>query len=174
MKQSELIKKLENHPILKSFKEIVGTQNVILTGGAIVDILDGRNPKDYDFIGVNTLHQQKFVDAGYVLYSDTRTAKTFKNNGIVVQFLKTKVEEFDYTISQGKFNLSTQKLSYFDWVSYDSRTLVCVNLDDTRNVYDALMRLPHWYAKRFKIVPASYKSMLRFIKNPPNNYNEQS
>ena len=174
MKQSELIKKLENHPILKSFKEICTDNYLKLTGGAIIDIMDGRKPKDYDFIGTSDNHQQMFVDAGYKLYSDTRTAITYKNDGITVQFLKTQVKDFDYTLSQGEFNIKLAKLYNFDWISYDSRVLRCSDLANEKIVYDALMRLPHWYSKGFRVSNVSYKSMLRFVKNPPNDYSLHS
>jgi hypothetical protein len=50
-----------------------GISSIALVGGAVVDILEGRKPKDYECVG--TMYEYML---GLVLSHESKTAKTFK------------------------------------------------------------------------------------------------
>ncbi len=84
---------LENNNTIKEFagyyretvddKVRVTSSSIKLVGGAIIDILRGKTPKDYDFLDWNDADIKRFVKAGFVYLHETRTATTYKRGDII-------------------------------------------------------------------------------------------
>src|SRR5690554_2154225 len=96
----EYSKKIEEDKVIRILsaeaKRLKVCSSLKLTGGAIVDILDGRTPKDYDFIVRESgeLYQKllKYLAAApsWEFLYNTSTSYTFKFKGeYIVQFLTT-------------------------------------------------------------------------------------
>ena len=81
--------KLENNLVLKLFKEGFGEAYPQLVGGAVIDILEDRVPKDYDFIFTNILKEKldKVAEFQYV----SQTSYTYKYNQLPTVGLQEKV-----------------------------------------------------------------------------------
>src|SRR5690606_5969417 len=72
--------------------------NIKLAGGAVIDILEDRTPKDYDIVNAGANHIAMFEAAGFVFVSDSKTAVTYERNAMIIQFLKIRLEEFEFRI----------------------------------------------------------------------------
>lgn len=176
MKTEELQAKIENHPVVKILDEIITKEVIIthLTGGAIIDILDGRNPKDYDVIASRPL-KECLIKNGFSIQYETATSITFKREDIIVQELKRQlVDEFDFRIASAKYKLGSNiknKLS-IDIDDYKNRTLV-PNRWDKESIINSLYRLPHWSKKRFGVREETYLSMIRKLSNQLNKRSQK-
>lgn len=140
--------------------------NCLLCGGAIIDILDGNTPKDYDILGYNKSAESVLLKNGFKFLYESTTARTFVGlvgeKKIVVQFLKQpNTDNFDFTISTSTYNLKNGLLKLDE--CYESRLLVPVNWGEKRILASGLMRIPHWERKGFKAHHITYKSMLRKV-----------
>jgi|SRR5690606_7814550 len=181
MTELQMIEKLESHPVIKQFMEIIAKANenkkysyieAHLIGGAVVDILDDRDPKDYDF-ETTDLSFSNFINDNkdFVFMYETKTAKTYNFNGIIIQLLKVPTTQFEFKISQSKFIIQNGKIGYkkeleantihIDRVSFDQQQLIPTSFDDLRVVRDCLMRIPHWHRKGYHIRDETYLSLVR-------------
>ena len=168
---------LENNNTIKEFagyyretvddKVRVTSSSIKLVGGAIIDILRGKTPKDYDFLDWNDADIKRFVKAGFVYLHETRTATTYKRGDIIVQFLHTKITEFDFMISQTTFRLNNAKL-VIDKLSYETKTLIPVSFTNKSMIFASLGRIPHWKKKGFHIKEATYISLVNSARNAPS------
>jgi len=99
-----------------------------LVGGAIIDILNRTEPKDFDLIvaGNFDYYIGYLFDKGLSLKHVTKTAYTFFDivNNKYIQILKTNPNEFDYTINKAQIHIKSNYISYFDRVSYLTRVLI--------------------------------------------------
>lgn len=127
-----------------------------LVGGAIVDILEDRIPKDYDIING---YSDKLLEAGFSFKYSTKTADTYHDGNICVQFLKTTLDKFDYKISQSEFDFKNQKL-IIDLHSFVNKDLIPVSFEQDRCI-DSLQRIPHWKKKGYSINDNTYLSLLQ-------------
>lgn len=134
---------------------------MLLTGGAIIDILHDRTPKDFDFINIPTHVIEQLPDCGYDFISDSSTAMTFRHRGLgyTIQILKTNIEDFDFTISASLYYLHGRNLK-IDIVSFNTNTLIPNNWDSRTSVISALRRIPHYRDKGFNISDVTYQSLL--------------
>lgn len=156
------VKFTENKPLMEIIKKLSEVQKYgtySLVGGAVIDILDGKTPKDYDFVGFTsdsdlTLMKEK----GFTFLSKSSTATTFLFKGKKVQFLNRSTSDFDYTISQSSLNISSKEMSlYYDKYTYDNKILIPINLE---NWVNCLLRLPHWKKKGYKLDAVTYISLV--------------
>lgn len=126
-----------------------------LVGGAIIDILENRIPKDFDLINAS---KELLLNNGYIFKYSTKTAETYEKNGIVVQILNTSIESFDYKISQTTFVLEKKELT-IDTHSFLNKDLVPVGFE-SKQALNSLRRLPHWKNKGYSINDNTYHSLL--------------
>ena len=110
-------------PLIKVILETEGINATKLVGGAVIDILSKRVPKDYDF-EVNYFPKVDKLNLEYQY--ETKTAKTFKKGDFILQQLKTSKDNFDFKISQATLTIAcNKKLSLsIDKDSFDNKTLI--------------------------------------------------
>lgn len=189
MTKEQMIEKLESHPVIKQFMEIITKENEVkkynyveahLVGGAVIDILDDREPKDYDFIQSGF---GQFVNSNedFIFVHETKTAKTYNFKGKVVQLLKVPPAQFEFKISQAEFVIQNGKIEgvyekkpkineiKIDKISFDQRQLIPTSFDNIRVVRDCLMRIPHWMVKGYNIRNETYLSLVRAAFNLKSN-----
>lgn len=167
MDKDALKNKIRNDEVVKGFIILLAgrseTSYLKLAGGSIIDILEDRKPKDYDFCGGNSVIEKMFVDDGYKFLTDTATATTYRKGAIVVQFLKKDISEFDFTISQSCYYFKHDSLS-IDETAFEKKTLIPCNWWNKDSLFSALQRVPHYYKKGYTIKDVTYLSMLNTIK----------
>lgn len=144
----------EIQELIEVFKEDRYSSN-ILVGGAIIDILEGRKPKDFDLIGGNA---KTLIKYGFVLQHETSTASTFRKGNMVVQKLKTRIQDFDFKISQSEFDLIKKTLK-IDEHSFLTKELIPVSFE-RKPAINSLRRIPHWEEKGYKMKKITYLSLL--------------
>lgn len=170
-KQKELYEKklpdgkicdLSKDPLIKEL--IDAKTSFILVGGAVIDIIEGRKPKDYDFLNI----QRGLGSINFKFVCDTATATTYERDGIMIQLLKGNTDKFDFKIAQAR--ISMDYVSYgkyepnltIDRDSYLNKTLIPVSYDPD-SALNALMRIPHWRKKGFEINDKTYHSLIRAV-----------
>lgn len=157
-------------PFVKMIMEITeGIHSITLTGGAVIDILEGRKPKDYDCVG--SLYENKLR----LEYShETKSAKTFKKGDLIIQLLKTDKTDFDFKISQARLTINYKKelTLEIDEDSFKSKILIPCEKAwvEKKNALNSLRRIPHWKAKGYTINDTTYLSLLGVV-GKGNNYN---
>lgn len=104
--QEELFRK---DPLIKAMIDLDMVSSIKIVGGAVIDILEGRKVKDYDCFGFDKFEAEKL---GFEYQYETKTAKTFKKGDIIVQNLKTDINDFDFKISQANITWNYQKSSH--------------------------------------------------------------
>lgn len=160
-----LTDKIKNYVIIPQLKEALKIFPVVyLTGGAVIDIIDGRCPKDYDFLGFYETALEKLLDLGFVFVMETAYAYTYDFKGFKIQFLKKDISEFEFKISQAKYNIHTGELT-LDRVSYENKLLIPANFTDPNTLVNAMLRIPHWEAKGYKMNIMTYKSVVGVLYN---------
>ena len=145
--------------------------NIKLVGGAVVDILEGRKVKDYDFLKFSSHDAKKL---GFKYSHDSKTATTYLKDGLVIQALKTDSNDFDFKISQSQLSFNYKKnLSLnIDEISFDNKLLIPVNKSwlEKKNALNSLRRIVHWKNKGYTINDVTYLSLLSIV-GKSNNYN---
>jgi hypothetical protein len=153
--------KVAKDPILSRLKH----SNFKLVGGAVLDLWEGRKPKDYDFLKLNL---NKLPDA--VLVDSSKTADTYMVNDIKIQVLRTSIKDFDFTVSRNcieDYNLTYLRYSHIDSFStklhecssYKNKILVPASYS-RKGAINALLRWPHWRDKGFRLTDNTYRSLL--------------
>lgn len=161
--------KLENNSVLKLFKEVFGEAHPQLVGGAVIDILEGRAPKDYDFVFTTTLKEKLDEVAEFQCVS--QTSYTYNYNGYVIQLIRKGVNNFPFLIEKATFNIQTSSLYKLDEVSFKSKVLipsaitnsVDKNYGENKSAIEALMRIPHWQRKGYKINDVTYQTLIKIV-----------
>lgn len=170
--KEELFKILNESPYIKQFickksddklKQFSWTiPRVTLCGGAIIDILEGRVPNDYDMLSIS----EKMVKALELEYEhSSRTADTYSKNGVIVQNLSINKDHFDFTISQTTLSIH-EKMSISDFdidlKSFNSKKLIPCDLSWKlpSNAIASLSRIPHYRKKGYTISDITYGSLL--------------
>lgn len=121
-------KLLNNKDITKLMALLVDYKGLTpyLCGGAIIDILNGKIPKDFDIVTYDRkslVTYLVYLGAKYSYESSTAITLIVKDIG-VVQILKGNTQDFDYTINQTRLNLKTGVLSDLDIISFDNYILI--------------------------------------------------
>ena len=166
----ELSKKISGHPVIKEFQTILNDARCIssmcLAGGAVVDILEGREPKDYDFVQCPESAADAFLDAGFKYVGSSSTADTYERNNVVVQFLTTNITDFDFKISQSRYRISKKEL-ILDRNSFENKVLIPVSYK--RRTVNTLRRIRHWEYKGYKASDSVYFSLLNQLSTKTND-----
>lgn len=154
------ILKISEHPVVKQLAEVfINRSDVHLIGGAVLDIMEDREIKDFDLLGWGGNTAEILVKNGFTFVSDTKTAVTFEKEDVILQLLKITKEEFDFTISQTRFNFRSKILNV-DEVSFDSKILIPVSYERRGQVMATLKRIPHYLKKGYRIPEVTYLSLL--------------
>lgn len=158
---------LKNNEKVKILKEIFSSvYSVKLVGGAVIDILEGREPKDYDLIYfIPSLHNKHLLNAGFEFQYETKTARTWTKDDITIQTLKTDKDDFDFTISQAIWDLKSEKIE-IDNISFKSKKLIPTPnaFLDKSKARNSLKRIRHWERKGYKIPKQTLDSLKRVAK----------
>lgn len=163
--------KISKDKVVESLMELFKNKwsNVLLVGGAVIDIIEDRKPKDYDIIGVSDMKMKLLQESGFKFQYDSKTATTFKKGDIIVQVLKNKISDFDYTISQSRFSLNNGEL-VMDDLSFRTKILKPVSYNK-KQAYNALSRFPHWRKKGYLLPDETYASLLNSVSNKRQSNN---
>ena len=159
---NKLKEKIKANDIIRMISESLPNKNCYLVGGAIIDILEGRKPKDYDITNFYSFNRLK--EKGFIFICETKTAYTYTFNGFMIQFLKTTVENFEYKISQSKYKMDGTSL-IIDKLSFENKTLIPTTFTNTKIAKECLFRIPHWQNKGYNIHPMTYLSLLNIALN---------
>ena len=160
----ELIEKFKTEPTKYSWQAAATPR---LVGGSVVDILEGRIPKDYDI--KTNLPTDEIIKKGFKFIRETATATTFEwedGNGIIqtLQTLRNDIYDFDYKISQSSFNIAKgSEVLTVDEVSFNNKTLIPLDFINKNLVLDSLKRIPHWKKKGYTMDDLTYLSLLRAL-----------
>ena len=156
-------------PLIKMILETEKLSTVRLVGGAIIDILEGRKPKDYDFEANCAPNTQEM---GLEYQYETKTAKTFKKGDLIVQLLKTDKADFDFKISQASLTIDYKKqlTLEIDTNSFENKMLIPCEKAwiERKNALNSLRRLPHWKNKGYSINDITYLSLLGVVSRNSN------
>jgi hypothetical protein len=157
--------KIKNLPFIQALKEFKKWGNTIeLVGGAVIDILEDRTPKDYDFTGININDLPKLSELGFVFSHDSKTAFSFTFEDYSIQFLKGIKSEFDYTISTSSYNVSNESL-IIDEISFAKKILIpnAFTYEKKHKSINALKRVLHYNKKGYTLPDETYISLLNNI-----------
>lgn len=156
---------LDNHPTIQMFRELFKDRYSVfkLVGGAVVDILEGKEPKDWDF---TTMGPEPLLDAGFEHQYTTKTAATYKKENITVQILTTNPNDFEFKISQAQYEITKQKLE-IDEQSFKHKTLIPTSFEP-QSALNSLRRIPHWIKKGYRIHELTYQSLLNSVAGSKN------
>ncbi|HLS54066.1 MAG TPA: hypothetical protein VK031_08845 [Tissierellaceae bacterium] len=169
--------KLKAHPVVRDLIEVAkkhNTRSAYLTGGAVVDILDGREPKDYDisWIACQNIHETLGKHKYFKLIYSSRTSTTYLfKEKYKVQILKTHERDFPFMNDRILFNLRGE-LEIRDnpyLLSILKERIIVVNDEMferggiSRKLFKA--RVKKWESKGYKMHPITYKSYIRMTKH---------
>lgn len=167
---------VKSHPVVKELMEICKkhshTKSIFLTGGAVVDIIDGREPKDYDitYTCCHAIVERVSDNKNFRLLYTSRTSITFLFKGKhKVQLLRRKMDEFPFENDKILFRMDgiITGGTMFAKDILDNRLIVVnddrMNYGISRKLFKA--RVKKWESKGYNIHPISYKSYLRMTKH---------
>jgi len=165
-------------PIVNLALEL-NVNDIKLVGGAVIDIIEGRKVKDYDFLNFSPHDAKKL---GFKYSHDSKTATTYINDksanliagDFTIQALKTDINDFDFKISQSTLSWSyQQKLNLLlDEDSFNNKVLIPAQKSWTekKNALNSLRRIVHWKNKGYTINDITYLSLLSVV-GKGNNHN---
>jgi len=166
--QKELFKKDPLIKLILEQKEPLG--HITLVGGAVIDILEGRIPKDYDLTNIDG-RAKKYLNLEYS--HDTKTATTYKTYifdkrvQLNIQVLKTSIDNFDFSISAAILTINHNKEMSLaiDENAFKLKTLIpqSASWEDRNYALNSLKRIPHWKKKGYTIKDETYLSLLNVI-----------
>lgn len=157
-------KVITDDPVLNYFMTKYPNEDYMLRGGAVVDIVSGNTPKDYDFtiLSPNII---KDLDFEY----SSNTADTFslniKDSKYIIQLLKTDPNEFTYTISKCYIRMKKSRgesylvSNIFNNNSFKTKKLIPTSYSENM-AFKALQRFPHWKNKGYYLPEETYLSLL--------------
>lgn len=152
---------------IKVLAELTKEVDLLLTGGAVLDILNGVEPKDYDFFPSSFFNTDYLLNAlyerGAELQYTSKTAYTFNYKRLTVQVLKTHVDEFDYTINASQINLHNKHIAKFDMVSYMSGILIPTEHSFQKGYksVECIKRLPKMQERGFSLPIITERTLKR-------------
>jgi len=154
--------KLKAHIIVKELRDMYMKEkyrnNLTFAGGAVLDIIEGREPKDFDFVEYSSVFEELLVTNKYNFIRETRSAITYQKDSTIIQLLKRGIHEFEYKISQASYDIVIERLS-IHIPSYDNKILIPTSFSK-EIALDCLYRLPHWNKKGYQIDDITYKSLI--------------
>ena len=158
----------EKDPLIKLLME--KCNGWCLTGGVIIDILEGRKPKDYDF---RTLYDTELEKLNFKFLFETKTAITYLiEEKYTIQVLKTLAMDFDFKISTTELKCNYKKELFWsvDKISFDNKILIPQpnSFEHKKNALNSLKRIPHWRAKGYSIPDETYMSLLNVLAKNNN------
>lgn len=165
MTKEQALEKLQNNEQLQKFQNFMKDKNLsyhslTLVGGAVIDILNNKTPKDYDFIC--SVSRESLVEAGWHFSHSTSTADTYYFDGVPCQMLKKPIEDFEFTISQSRVKINSSKISdlNLDLLSFNNKVLIPCGWE-RKHAKDCLLRIPHYRNKGYSIPDETYLSLVR-------------
>jgi hypothetical protein len=161
---NDKVELFENIEFIKVIKDKYKYNNIELVGGAVIDILENRIPKDYDVVGFNVSEFKKLKDLGFEFKYDSKTATTFYFGDKIIQFLKTTKDTFDYTISQSSYSLSSNSLT-IDELSFNSKLLIPTihTWENKGKSLNALKRTINYAKKGYSLPEETFISLLNNV-----------
>jgi hypothetical protein len=157
--EQEILFKID--PFVKLLLETEGLGSISIIGGAVIDILEGREVKDYDLIGFSPSQVEKL---GLTYSHETKTATTYIKDSLIIQALKTQKEDFDFKISQATLTVDYRKTISLniDDSSFKNKMLIPCDRcwTEKKNALNSLQRIPHWRKKGYIINDITYLSLL--------------
>lgn len=159
-----LVEQLKENPTILLLKEVLGDSKyslsrLLLAGGAVVDILEGREPKDFDFINWRESDLIRFRKAGFKHTYTSKSSITMEKDDVVVQFISFELKQFGFKIEQSTFDIVKGELK-IDEDSFTNKVLIPVNFDEFENLRSAAFRIPHWVGKGYNIPDITYLSLM--------------
>lgn len=148
--------------LLIRLAELSNGYTIELVGGAVVDLLENRTPKDYDFRIPSDVKKTQIGNLEeFEFLSESKTATTYYWRGKKLQFLKVDPSEFDFTISQATISLPKFTLD-IDMRSFRTKNLIPTehSLTNKSKSLEALRRLPHFKKKGYTLPDVTYQSLL--------------
>lgn len=146
---------------LQEFIKYYDMFEIKLIGGAVIDIIENRQPKDFDCLdGQNTPNKLHYI-------SDSNYAQTIMYKGLKIQFLKQNhTNNFDFTIAQNTVTIrkNAVEVTYQDLDSLLYKKLVPVSYENQKMVLQSLSRIPHWQKKGYTIDELTYSSLLNTLR----------
>ena len=174
---------LKNDLFLQSLKTELETDSakptIKLTGGAVVDILRGVTPKDYDFIHNTVVEKVMRDNKNFTLLYTSKATVTFQFNGRIIQLLYKDTDSFPYTLEQGTFNLTNLTLSNFDEQSFTHFVLVPTQraFAERKIARIGVKRVLHWQRKGWGIQDITFNSLcntaFKDLKNKSNGVTDE-
>lgn len=170
--------KIKAHPVVKELMEVAKVlgyaSSARLTGGAVVDILDGREPKDYDISwkACDGIHAKLGEHKDFKLLYESMTATTYLFKGRhKIQILKNGPETFPFLNDRILFKLDGRmevKNNKHLRSILENRVIMVndyrmVDLGIPRKLFKA--RVKKWESKGYKMHPITYKSYIKMTKH---------
>jgi len=158
----EVVKLLENNTVIKLLQDNWNYGSFELCAGAIISIIKGEHPKDYDLLecsyrSIKDIDTISFIDS-------SSTAETYYIGSVnaTIQLLKKERKDFEYTASQMYAKIKKDKITLHNYEipTFESLKLIPVSYTK-QNATNCLLRLPHWERKGFKIPEKTYISLVR-------------
>lgn len=147
---------------------------VVLTGGAIPDILSGREPKDYDLaVPKSDYHRGHLKDAikyfkekhKFTEINKTSYATTLVKGSMVIQLLEQPAEDVgEFTVSNCTYNFREDTLTV-DEDCLDNKLLIPKSVSTVEECMNCLSRIPHWRKKGYNISDEIYFSILNNLNS---------
>jgi len=168
--QKEYEEIISKHPAIKKLRESALSKvnvKLYLTGGAVIDILDGREPKDFDFIvsNLDCIDYHFLLDNGFTYDYTTTNSVTFSFGKLKVQLLRVESNKFDFSISTSLYSLKDKNFKSFPFLAYLNKELSFKDRSEYTVVdyMGKLSRIPHWNEKGYKIHNYTYFDLLNKI-----------
>ena len=170
--------KIKAHPVVKELMEVAKAlghaSSAMLTGGAVVDILDGREPKDYDISWkyCDGIHDKLELHKDFKLLYESMTATTYLFKGKhKIQILKNGTETFpflnDLILFRMDGRIDSLKNKHLRSILENRIIMVndyrVVDLGISRKLFKA--RVKKWESKGYKMHPITYKSYIKMTKH---------
>lgn len=158
--------KLINHKDVRFITAMLRSEvGTYLTGGAVIDIMEGRHPKDYDLYHAYPGKLKLALENAHCQWiRESDTAITYMKGTLTIQILKETDEDKlgDFTISKAMFNLNKGTLD-IDELSYESKVLTPFAVKDINRVMNCLSRIPHWRDKGYTLPDDIYFELLNKV-----------
>ena len=167
----EYTDKIKDHEVIKELEPIFNALGgATLVGGAVVDIIEGRKPKDYDFVDFGSPYLfspddsklESLLDKGFEFVSETSFAYTYMFKNHTIQFIKKPLHEFEFKISQSSYKTSNGRLSLHR-NSFENKQLIPTNFHSHTMLLEGLLRVPHWNSKGYTMNFITYTNVLSVL-----------
>jgi hypothetical protein len=147
---TEILTNNEDIKFLFDFFTDFKKSSVFLTGGAIVDILNNKYPKDFDIYTPNDIPVSivnYIYSKGGTFICDSKYSSTFRVKGNrVIQVLKIQgTDRFDFTINQSRIRIDTtitaKTLLDFDELSFNTKIAIPTTASYVEGIHKSRVKL---------------------------------